>query len=258
MGGGRLRTIFLIGTASSGKSTLTSALADWLKENEQSVATVNLDPAVISLPYEPDVDVRELVDYEQIMAVRGVGPNSALIYSIREVARNVETLVEEIRDLAVDYVLVDTPGQMEIFAFRKEGPMIAKALTLERGAIMYLVDPVLASGPRSFAASMFLAASVFLRFSMPMLMAVTKIDIVPPRHMKRIARWMESQEYFEQDLELSSGGVTMLMAREVARAVGEIRSMIPYVMLSSKTLEGFPALHMVITRLFGEGEDELR
>jgi GTPase SAR1 family protein len=49
-----LRTIFLIGTASSGKSTLTSALADWLKENEQSVATVNLDPAVISLPYEPD------------------------------------------------------------------------------------------------------------------------------------------------------------------------------------------------------------
>jgi hypothetical protein len=31
--------------------------------------------------------------------------------------------------------------------------------------------------------------------------------------------------------------------------------MIPYVMLSSKTLEGFPALHMVLTRLFAEGED---
>ncbi|MCS6788943.1 MAG: ATP/GTP-binding protein, partial [Aigarchaeota archaeon] len=37
-----LRTLFVIGTASSGKSTLTSALVEWLKENEQTVATVNL------------------------------------------------------------------------------------------------------------------------------------------------------------------------------------------------------------------------
>ncbi|MDW8042420.1 MAG: ATP/GTP-binding protein [Nitrososphaerota archaeon] len=253
-----LRTLFVIGTASSGKSTLTSALVEWLKENEQTVATVNLDPAAITLPYEPDIDVRDMVDYERIMAVRGVGPNSALIYSVREVARNVEVLTEEVEDLKVDYLIVDTPGQMEIFAFRKEGMVITKALTTEKGIILYLLDPILSYTPRTFASSMFLAASVYLRFVMPMIITVTKADVVPRRYLLRISKWLSSQEAYEVDLDRRGGGVTLLMAKEVAKAVSEIRAFIPHVLVSSKTMEGLPALHMAITRTFGEGEDELR
>ncbi|MCS7095045.1 MAG: ATP/GTP-binding protein [Thaumarchaeota archaeon] len=253
-----MRTLFVIGTASSGKSTLTSALVDWLRENEQTVATVNLDPAAITLPYEPDVDIREMVDYERIMAVRGVGPNSALIYSVREVARNVDVLVEEIKDLNVDYLIVDTPGQMEIFAFRKEGVVITRALTTERGAILYLLDPILSYTPRTFASSMFLAASVYLRFVMPMIIIVTKTDVVPRKYLLRISRWLSSQEAYEIDLDRRGGGVTLLMAKEVAKAVSEIRAFVPHVLVSSKAMEGLSALHMAITRTFGEGEDELR
>ncbi|MEM2991134.1 MAG: ATP/GTP-binding protein, partial [Halobacteria archaeon] len=85
-----MRTIFIVGTAGSGKSTFTASFSEWLKDNEQTVATVNLDPAAISLPYEPDIDVRDIVDYERIMATRGLGPNAALIASVREVAKNIE------------------------------------------------------------------------------------------------------------------------------------------------------------------------
>ncbi|MEM3141107.1 MAG: ATP/GTP-binding protein, partial [Nitrososphaerota archaeon] len=106
-------TIFITGTAGSGKSTLTGAFSDWLRSQEQSTLIVNLDPAAISTPYEADIDIREMVDYERIMTTRKLGPNAALIASIREVVRHVEELVEEIDSHEVDYVLVDTPGQLE-------------------------------------------------------------------------------------------------------------------------------------------------
>ncbi|MEM4586098.1 MAG: ATP/GTP-binding protein, partial [Candidatus Caldarchaeum sp.] len=85
----KTRVIFVVGTAGSGKSSLTGVFSEWLRDHEQSTATVNLDPAALSLPYDPDVDVREFVDYERIMSTRNLGPNGALIASVREVARNI-------------------------------------------------------------------------------------------------------------------------------------------------------------------------
>jgi MinD-like ATPase involved in chromosome partitioning or flagellar assembly len=45
--------VFLIGTAGSGKSLLTSSLNQWLKVGKQKSALVNLDPGVANLPYTP-------------------------------------------------------------------------------------------------------------------------------------------------------------------------------------------------------------
>lgn len=52
-------TYFVIGMAGSGKTTLVDALQQTLK----NAFLVNLDPAVQQLPYTPDVDIREAVDY---------------------------------------------------------------------------------------------------------------------------------------------------------------------------------------------------
>ena len=59
--------MFLVGTAGSGKSLLTAALEDWLVSSEISVAVVNLDPGVESPPYTSDVDIRNYVDYGEIV-----------------------------------------------------------------------------------------------------------------------------------------------------------------------------------------------
>jgi GTPase SAR1 family protein len=84
-----MNVAFVVGTAGSGKSSLTGVFSEWLRDHEQMTATVNLDPAAIALPYEPDLDVREYVDYERVMATKNLGPNGALIASVREVARNI-------------------------------------------------------------------------------------------------------------------------------------------------------------------------
>ena len=54
---------FLLGTAGSGKSTLVSVLQQWLASNDIDVATFNLDPGVRTLPYGPDIDIR---DYDKL------------------------------------------------------------------------------------------------------------------------------------------------------------------------------------------------
>ena len=109
--------IFFIGTAGSGKSLLTASLSDWLKVGKQNVATVNLDPGVSTLPYVPDIDIRNKIDIYQIMDDYQLGPNGALVLASDLIAEEAQLIGAEIENLQSDVVLVDTPGQMELFAF---------------------------------------------------------------------------------------------------------------------------------------------
>jgi len=253
-----LRLLYVVGTAGSGKSSLTAAYSDWLRQNEQSVATVNLDPAAAVLPYEPDIDVREYVDYERIMLMYGLGPNAALIASVREVVREIDNLISEVSDLSVDYVLIDTPGQLELFAFRKEGRSIVGALREYPSVLVYLLDPAASQTTRLFASSLFLATSVYLSLNLQTIIAITKLDIVPARIMRRIRRWISSQEALEVDIESKSQGMQMLITRDIVQILHDVGRMFPAVTVSSKTLEGVGELHAAVTRILSEGEYDLR
>jgi len=115
---------FIIGTAGSGKSLFTAALSEWLKMSKQDVAVVNLDPGVLKLPYSPDVDVRNYVDVGDLMEKYSLGPNGALILAADLIADQVEKITRDIQEINADMVLVDTPGQMELFVFRASGSYI--------------------------------------------------------------------------------------------------------------------------------------
>ncbi|MBS7660158.1 ATP/GTP-binding protein, partial [Candidatus Bathyarchaeota archaeon] len=140
-------TVFFIGTAGSGKSLLTAAFSDWLRLSKQDVSTVNLDPGVLSLPYSPDVDVRDYIDVGSIMEEYGLGPNGAMIAAADMMAEEIENIAKEVEDLRSDIVLVDTPGQMELFAFRASGPFIVNEITKGPKVIVYLFDAVFSANP---------------------------------------------------------------------------------------------------------------
>jgi len=253
-----LFTVYIVGTAGSGKTALTASFSDWLKDQEQLIATVNLDPAVLSLPYEPDVDVREFVDYERVMATKGLGPNGALIASIREIARNIEEMKEAVSDIKADWIIVDTPGQLEIFAFRKEGRIIVNNLTQGSSAMIFLLDPMFCISPRNFAASLFLSASVRLVLSLPTVQVLSKADAVPRRYINRILSWHESEEAFEVDAGAKLKGMEMVFVRDIMNGLRFISSSAPLIPVSATTMEGFVELHSTLSRVLMEGELELR
>ncbi len=251
-------TLFVVGTAGSGKTTLTGALGEWLKDQEQLVATVNLDPAVLSLPYEPDVDVREIVDYERIMATKGLGPNAGLVASVRELARNADDLRRMVDEIKADWTIVDTPGQLELFAFRKEGRIIASNLSDGPKTLLFLIDSMLCGSPRNYAASLFLATSVQISLGLPTIHVLTKSDAVPRKYLRRVMAWHESEEAFDVDAGAKLSGLQVMLAREVVQSVRHIAYMIPLIPVSAKTMDGFVELHGFLTRAMGEGELELR
>ena len=74
-----MKTIFVTGTAGSGKSSLVSKLYEYYTRNSAFAAILNLDPGVESMPYNCDVDVRDYVDYVSIMQEYNLGPNGGLV-----------------------------------------------------------------------------------------------------------------------------------------------------------------------------------
>ena len=53
-----MKVVAIVGMAGSGKSLLTGSFVEWLRDQDQDAVAVNLDPGAVSLPYEPDLDVR--------------------------------------------------------------------------------------------------------------------------------------------------------------------------------------------------------
>ena len=105
----------VVGPPGSGKTTYCKGMKDFLVSLGRKVAVVNLDPANESLPYEPDIDVNELINLEDVMARLKLGPNGALMYCMEFLQENVAWLVDQLAKHKNAYFLFDFPGQVELY-----------------------------------------------------------------------------------------------------------------------------------------------
>jgi len=246
--------VFIIGTAGSGKSLLTATFTDWLRLSKQNVIAVNLDPGVLTLPYTPDIDIRDYIKIEQLMEQYGLGPNGALIMAADLIAEETERLGEEIATFNPDIALVDTPGQMELFAFRASGPYIANELTKEPRALIYLFDSVFSSNPLNYVSNVFLAAAVYNRFFTPQVHVLSKSDLLPPEDMNRIVDWSANPTALEAAIEEKLTGTRRLLSRDVIHAVYRLGLKFLLIPVSAKTNDGFVSLNATLERISASGE----
>ncbi|MBI3840855.1 MAG: ATP/GTP-binding protein [Thaumarchaeota archaeon] len=254
--GGRLDmdVVFVTGTAGSGKSLLTSALKTWYVNRGEDAIAVNLDPGVLALPYEPDVDVRLTIELRQVMEDYGLGPNGALILAADLVATKLEEIQEEIESYRPEYVIVDTPGQIELFAFRESGEFIVKQTRADSKALLFLLDPLLANTPTNFLSLALLSASVGLRMKVPMLSVLTKTDIAK-EGVKRISLWSKDTRTFEDALAETKDSDQYSLYSELFRSVRRLSFGADLYPVSSATLDGMIALVGELARI-GKGGEE--
>ena len=245
---------FIIGTAGSGKSFLTSVLVEKMRQEKQKVATLNLDPGVTNLPYSPDIDVRDYVTVDAIMEEYGLGPNGALIMATDMIASEIEHLKEEIEDLEPDILIADTPGQMELFAFRASGPFIAHGLSDEPKAIVYLFDSVFSFNPLNYISNMFLSSAVYIRFLLPQVHVLSKCDLLPEPDLKTLLEWSESPEALEAAIDERLKGTKRLLSRNISQTINLLDLSFPLIPVSSKTYEGLIELSAMLERIFKGGE----
>ncbi len=246
--------VFVIGTAGSGKSLLTSAFSEWLNMAKQDVAIINLDPGVVVLPYTPDLDVRDYVNMASLMEEYRLGPNGALILAADLIAEKMETLSRETEELNADLVLVDTPGQMELFAFRASGQYIAEELTKEPKAIVYLFDPVFSLSSINYVSNLFLSAAVYNRFLMPQVHVLSKTDLLPQEKVDSIVDWSSNPKMLEMNIEEKLKGTQRLLSRDIMHAIYRLGLRFPLIPVSAKTNDGMTNLNAMLERIFAGGD----
>ncbi len=248
--------MFIVGTAGSGKSLLTASLEKWLQSIETSIAIVNLDPGVESPPYTSDVDIREHVDYGEVMQQFGLGPNGALVASLDMSISRVEDMREEIEELDTDYVIVDCPGQMELFAYRNSGPLLVSSLMgNENGLSMYLLDANIARTPSGYLSSMLLGMSIAIRFGLPQLNLLSKADILNQDDVDCIVEWSTNPFILEDALDAHSMGLVREYSLSILRMLNDIGGGPSVIPVSGKQVTGFETLYGEFQRVFLGGDN---
>lgn len=66
--------LVVLGMAGSGKTTFVKKLAQFHRENFNPYV-VNLDPACKEVPYPVNIDIRDTINYKQVMKQYNLGPN---------------------------------------------------------------------------------------------------------------------------------------------------------------------------------------
>ena len=249
-----MKSIFIVGTAGSGKSLLTSKIHEYYTRNGAFSAILNLDPGVESLPYSCDIDVRDYVDIVSIMKQYELGPNGALIMTNDLIASKIDSIQDEIDKVNPDYLLIDTPGQIELFAYRASGQFLVQNLRLDEKMSIFLFDGALITSPINFVSIALLATSIKLRLGLPAINVLTKTDLIGEK-LKDILKWSTNLSTLENAISQEADGETYTLTTNILRGLnlgGFAQGLIP---LSNVTGEGMVNLQTALSRTINLGEE---
>jgi translation initiation factor IF-2 len=153
---------------------------------------------------------------------------------------------------SLDYILVDTPGQIEAFTWSASGSIVTSALATTFPTILaFVVDtPRCAASVHTFMSNMLYACSMLYRAKLPMVVVLNKTDVVGCEFVKE---WMEDYESFQEALDDASSGDGY--SDEVAGGSGYYSSLTRS--LSLVLDEFYNHLHKVgVSAATGDGIDE--
>lgn len=250
-----MKKILFVGTAGAGKSTLTAAFDDWMHDNGHDCSIMNLDPGAEELPYEPDIDIREWVRMEDVMRDYSLGPNGAQIVAADLLALNMDKVIEPIEKLDSDYLLVDTPGQLELFAYRQSGKVVVDRLGTDETVLAFVTEPAVCRTPSGFVSSSMLFASVNFRFEVPALNLVSKTDLVPHDELDRIMQWAVEEMRLYDDLVDEDLRSAKALNLEVFKALQQVSAYSEIIPVSSKEMTGMEDVYSKVQDIFYGGED---
>ncbi len=248
--------VYFVGTAGSGKSTLVNSFKEWMENMSYDAITVNLDPGAEFLPYTPDVDIRENVSLESVMQNYNLGPNGAQIVAADLMVQEAERIRELIDSYDSDYTLIDTPGQLELFAFRGSSSQLITSLGEGSNALIYLFDSVLMKNPESYVSSRFLAMSVMTRFYVPFLSVVSKSDLLEPKEVDIIKKWDRNKDELLEDLRRESATLNVQLAESILGGSQSLNILGESVFSSSESEDGLEDIYSHLQKLF-HGSDDL-
>ena len=193
--------VLVIGMAGSGKTRFMHRMNIEMHEKQIPSYFVNLDPAVVDVPYGVNIDIRDTVNHQEVMKQYDLGPNGAIITSLNLFATRFDQVLSHIesRQDELEYVFIDTPGQIEVFTWSASGQIIMETLASTFPTVVtYVVDTARSMVPATFMSNMMYACGILYRTQLPLLLCLNKIDIADH---KVCMAWMKDADAFKESMQ---------------------------------------------------------
>ncbi|KAK4338444.1 hypothetical protein RND71_042931 [Anisodus tanguticus] len=237
--------IIVVGMAGSGKTTFMHRLVCHTMASNLRGYVLNLDPAVFTLPFGANIDIRDTVKYKEVMKQFNLGPNGGILTSLNLFATKFDEVISVIEKRAdqLDYVLVDTPGQIEIFTWSASGAIITEAFASTFPTVVtYVVDTPRSESPATFMSNMLYACSILYKTRLPLVLAFNKTDVA---NHEFALEWMKDFEVFHAALD-ADNTYTSTLTRSLSLALEEFYKNLRSVGVSAVSGAGMDAFFKAI------------
>ena len=206
---------------------------------------LNLDPAVRHVPFEPNIDIRDSINYREVMSQYNLGPNGGIMTSLNLLATKVDQIVgilerrcggggrTEDKDDTLEggqqqgnegkkpetktttpsssetaskpetdpkpsTILIDTPGQIEVFVWSASGQILLSSLASSFPTVLaYIIDTPRTASVSTFMSNMLYACSILYKTKLPMILVFNKTDVKDAAFAKE---WMTDFDAFQAAL----------------------------------------------------------
>ncbi|KAL8913174.1 MAG: hypothetical protein Q9171_001968 [Xanthocarpia ochracea] len=201
--------IVCVGMAGSGKTTFMQRINSHLHTKRAPPYVINLDPAVHNVPFDSNIDIRDSLNYKEVMKEYNLGPNGGILTSLNIFATKIDQVMgilekrtkpnpETPNAKPIKNIIVDTPGQIEVFVWSASGSILLDSLASTFPTVIaYIIDTPRTISTSTFMSNMLYACSILYKTKLPMILVFNKTDVKDAGFAKE---WMTDFESFQAAL----------------------------------------------------------